>query len=76
MDSKYSAIENNRPSVPKFHLKSKPTPILFNASSSPKKVKLENGDKLKLNNSQVMSNKKAEIDEQRRLLPIFSVRNR
>lgn len=78
MDSKYSAIDKNRPSVPKFTLKSKPTSILFNNNSSPKKVKLENGERFKENNStnKVILNRKAEIDEQRRHLPIFSVRNR
>lgn len=86
MDSKYSEITNNRPTVPKFQVKSKPTPILFNASSSPKKVKLENGEKFKINTNHsqvihnnyniIINNKSSEIDEQKRSLPIYAVRNR
>lgn len=74
MDSKYSEIGTSKSTIPKFQVKSKPTPILFNSSSSPKKVKLENGEIFNKRNGQVMS--KISIEDQRRSLPIFSVRNR
>lgn len=73
MDSKYTLIGENRPTVPKFQVKSKPAPILFNVSS-PKKVKLENGKANQEN--QVPKYQKSDIEQQKRLLPIYGVRNR
>lgn len=75
MDSKYSLIGNNRLVVPKFNIKAKPTPVVFNTNNPPaKKMKLsENEDKTKTTSPVVP---KQSLQDQRRSLPIYGVRNR
>lgn len=80
MDSKYTLLNsssNNRMVLPKFNIKSKPTPIVFNPNSPPsKKSKLtENVEPPKRLPTKPLPPKQS-IQDQRRSLPIYTVRNR
>lgn len=74
MDSKYSILSNNRVSLPKFNIKSKPTKIVFNSPA--KKMKLEASNTYKDSKNVVSTAPKQSLQDQRRSLPIYAVRNR
>lgn len=80
MDSKYSLLNKNG-HIPKFQIKRKPTPIIFNNKngSSPKKVKFpENHSPMNGTNQSNGTNgrNRLTIQEQKRNLPIFEKRNK
>uniref|UniRef100_A0A1Y1LTH7 RNA helicase n=2 Tax=Photinus pyralis TaxID=7054 RepID=A0A1Y1LTH7_PHOPY len=73
MDSKFNLLFKHSNNVQPFQMKRKPSPVVFNNGSPPRKRLALN---INVNSNNFVSKNKLSIQEQRRKLPIFEKRNK